>query len=64
MNLTYGIHIAPRDDRYITMAEKALAGMSEAAKPGAFLVDLLPICMYYPSCLSMKCQTVKAFIVQ
>jgi hypothetical protein len=45
MNLTYGIHIAPKDDRYITMAEKALAGMSEAAKPGAFLVDFLPFCM-------------------
>lgn len=48
MNLTYGIHIAPRDDRYITMAEKALAGMSEAAKPGAFLVDLLPILKHVP----------------
>jgi hypothetical protein len=44
MNLTYGIHIAPENDRYITMAEAALAGMSEAAKPGAFLVDFLPFC--------------------
>lgn len=42
MNVTYGIKIAPKDDRYITIAEKALAGMAEAANPGAFLVDLLP----------------------
>lgn len=44
MNLTYGIHVASADDKYITMAEKALAGMSEAANPGAFLVDFLPFC--------------------
>lgn len=44
MNFTYGIRIAPAEDRYITMAEKALTGMSEAANPGAFLVDLLPFC--------------------
>jgi len=37
MNVTYGIKVAPEDDRYIAVAEKALGGMSEAAKPGAFL---------------------------
>jgi hypothetical protein len=47
MNLTYGIHIASREDRYITIAEKALAGVSEAAKPGEFLVDLLPFCTHH-----------------
>jgi hypothetical protein len=46
MNVTYGITIAPKNDRYITIAEKALAGMAEAANPGAFLVDLLPFRKY------------------
>ena len=46
MNVTYGITIAPKDDRYIAIAEKALAGMAEAANPGAFLVDLCPFCRF------------------
>jgi len=62
MNLTYGINIALRDDRYVTMAEKALAGMSEAANPGAFLVDLLPFCTFHPSCSNAK--KVDTFAVQ
>ncbi|KAG6840387.1 hypothetical protein C0991_007048, partial [Blastosporella zonata] len=48
MNVTYGIHIAPKNDRYIEIAEKALAGMAEAANPGAFLVDLLPFLKHVP----------------
>ena len=48
MNVTYGIKIAPKNDRYITIAEKALNGMSEAATPGRFLVDLLPFCRCFP----------------
>ncbi|KAG6918792.1 hypothetical protein DXG01_011544 [Tephrocybe rancida] len=48
MNVTYGIHIAPKNDRYITIAEKALGGMAEAANPGAFLVDLLPFLKHIP----------------
>lgn len=47
MNVTYGINIAPKNDRYITVAEKALGGMAEAANPGAFLVDLLPFCKFF-----------------
>ncbi|KAG6888048.1 hypothetical protein C0995_010909 [Termitomyces sp. Mi166 len=42
MNVTYGIQIAPKNDRYIEIAEKALAGMAEAANPGAFFVEFLP----------------------
>lgn len=42
MNVTYGIHIDAQEDRYITIAERALDGMAKAANPGAFLVDLLP----------------------
>ncbi|KAG6855532.1 hypothetical protein H0H87_001515, partial [Tephrocybe sp. NHM501043] len=48
MNVTYGIHIAPKNDRYITIAEKALGGMAEAANPGAFLVDLIPFLKHVP----------------
>ncbi|GLB41181.1 putative cytochrome p450 [Lyophyllum shimeji] len=48
MNVTYGIKIVPKNDRYITIAEKALAGMAEAANPGAFLVDLIPFLKHIP----------------
>ncbi len=43
MNVTYGIEVSDEDDRYITVAEKALDGMAKAAHPGAFLVDIFPI---------------------
>lgn len=42
MNIAYGINIAPKNDRYITIAQIAMGGMAEAANPGAFLVDFLP----------------------
>lgn len=48
MKVTYGIDLAPKNDRYIVIAEQALAGMAEAANPGAFLVDLLPILKFIP----------------
>ncbi|KAF5381630.1 hypothetical protein D9615_005548 [Tricholomella constricta] len=48
MNVTYGIKVAPKGDRFITIAEKALAGMAEAANPGAFLVDFLPFLKHIP----------------
>ena len=43
MGVVYGITVAPENDRYITIAEKALEGMSKAANPGEFLVDIIPI---------------------
>ncbi len=43
MGVTYGIPITSTEDRYITIAEKALGGMAKAASPGAYLVDLIPI---------------------
>lgn len=46
MSVAYGIQITSTDDRYISIAEKALAGMAKAANPGAFLVDLLPFCEF------------------
>lgn len=43
MKVVYGIDVAPKDDYYIAIAERALDGMAKAASPGAFLVDILPI---------------------
>ena len=43
--VVYGINVLPKDDPYIETAEKALAGLNIAGNPGAFLVDVLPICM-------------------
>jgi hypothetical protein len=48
MNVTYGIEIDDDKDRYMTVAEFALDGMAKAAHPGAFLVDIFPICAYGP----------------
>lgn len=46
MGVTYGIPIISTEDRYITIAEKALDGMGKAANPGAFLVDIIPFCEF------------------
>jgi len=50
MNVTYGIEIADgdEDDHYIVVAETALEGMAKAAHPGAFLVDIFPVCKSVP----------------
>ncbi|KAJ3517705.1 hypothetical protein NLJ89_g328 [Agrocybe chaxingu] len=42
LSLAYGIPIQHQDDPYISLAEKAAASISEAAIPGAFLVDMMP----------------------
>ena len=49
MKIGYGITVQDSDDPYISMAEVAFTGASEAAAPGAFLVDSLPILKYVPS---------------
>ena len=49
MKIGYGIAVKESDDPYISMAEIAFTGASEAAVPGAFLVDLFPILKYVPS---------------
>ncbi|KIJ12719.1 hypothetical protein PAXINDRAFT_14478 [Paxillus involutus ATCC 200175] len=42
MKMIYGIEIAPKDDRYVEIAEQALDGVATAATPGAFFVDIFP----------------------
>ena len=49
MKIGYGIAVQDSDDPYISMAEVAFTGASEAAIPGAFWVDIFPILKYVPS---------------
>lgn len=41
MDAAYGIETAPKNDRYIAIAEEALGLLSQASLPGAYLVDLI-----------------------
>jgi hypothetical protein len=42
VKIVYGLDVAERCDPYIEVAEKAIKGMAEAARPGAFWVDVMP----------------------
>ncbi|KAF8877175.1 cytochrome P450 [Infundibulicybe gibba] len=44
----YGINVLPENDPYIDTAEKAIYGLVEAAVPGTFLVDSIPLLKYVP----------------
>jgi hypothetical protein len=46
MGVAYGIEDESENDRYITVAERALKGMAMGAKPGGFLVEFLPFRMF------------------
>jgi hypothetical protein len=49
MKIAYGIDVQESDDPYISLAEDALDGISQAAVLGTFWVDLFPILKYVPS---------------
>ena len=49
MKIGYGITVQESDDPYISIAEVAFTGASEAAIPGTFWVDTFPILKYLPS---------------
>ncbi|KAF9466030.1 cytochrome P450 [Collybia nuda] len=49
MDICYGIKVSETNDPYISIAEEALDGITQAGIPGQFLVDLLPILKYVPS---------------
>ena len=49
MDIAYGHKVEEANDPYITLAERVVQLGSEAAVPGAFLVDLFPILEYVPS---------------
>lgn len=44
MMSVYGIPVQSREDRYISVAQAVMDAVSDAAKPGAWLVDMFPIC--------------------
>jgi hypothetical protein len=43
IRMTYGIDVKGADDKYVTIPEKVLHAISEAATPGSFLVDAIPL---------------------
>ena len=49
MKISYGIDVQETDDPYVSLAEDALEGISQAAVLGNFWVDLFPILKYVPS---------------
>ena len=44
MGIAYGIDIAPHDDPYVSLAEKALQAVESASITG-WTFDMLPFCM-------------------
>ncbi|TCD66269.1 hypothetical protein EIP91_001598 [Steccherinum ochraceum] len=50
-DITYGKKITGLDDEYVTMAQTALEGISEACIPGIYWVEYLPFLRYIPSWL-------------
>ena len=49
MSITYGIDVQESGDPYISLADNALKGISQAAVLGTFWVDLFPSLKYLPS---------------
>ncbi|GJE87615.1 cytochrome P450 [Phanerochaete sordida] len=49
MMLSYGHQIAPEGDLYVTIADKALAGLAQAGIFGTYLVDYLSCLKYIPA---------------
>lgn len=48
MGWTYGLEIQPKNDIYVDTAAKGVRPLFEAAIPGAFLVDSVPILKKVP----------------
>ncbi|KIJ43724.1 hypothetical protein M422DRAFT_169557, partial [Sphaerobolus stellatus SS14] len=48
MEIAYGITVKPEDDPYIHTAEVAVKVGVEAAVPGRFMVDIIPLLKYIP----------------
>ena len=48
ISLAYGLNIRAKDEPYIAVAEKAGESITQAAVPGAFLVNLIPSLQYVP----------------
>lgn len=48
LDIIYGIEALPENDPYIAIAERAVASLTSAAIPGAFLVDTFPLLKHIP----------------
>ncbi|KAJ7272073.1 cytochrome P450 [Mycena haematopus] len=51
LRFTYGYTVRDEKDPLIELITKVMEDFSETVTPGAFLVDLLPILKYVPSCM-------------
>ncbi|KAJ7252519.1 cytochrome P450, partial [Mycena rebaudengoi] len=49
MSIAYGIDALPSNDPYMKTAEAALHAITQAAVPGRYLVDVIPILKYVPA---------------
>ncbi|KAJ7251443.1 cytochrome P450 [Mycena rebaudengoi] len=49
MSIAYGIDTLPSDDPYVETAEAALDAITQAAVPGRYLVDVIPVLKYVPA---------------
>jgi len=49
MDVTYGYKVAISGDPFVEVAETSVTAFAEAAIPGRFLVDTLPLLRYVPS---------------
>ncbi|KAF8877182.1 cytochrome P450 [Infundibulicybe gibba] len=48
MSIAYGIEVLPHNDPYIVASERGVRPVINAAVPGAYLVDLIPLLKYVP----------------
>ncbi|KAJ7251337.1 cytochrome P450 [Mycena rebaudengoi] len=49
MSIAYGIDTLPSNDPYMETAEAAIDALTQAAVPGRYLVDVIPILKYVPA---------------
>ncbi|GJE84147.1 cytochrome P450 [Phanerochaete sordida] len=49
LGVCYGIDAQSENDHYLQIIEQAVHSLNEVAKPGAYLVDFLPILKYLPT---------------
>jgi hypothetical protein len=45
----YGYEVSGKNDRYIATANEAVGLLSAAFLPGAYLVDIIPVCLSLPT---------------
>ncbi|KAL0960673.1 hypothetical protein HGRIS_005702 [Hohenbuehelia grisea] len=48
LEITYGHQVAEQGDHYVTLADRAMAGVTQSGNFGTFMVDYIPILKYVP----------------